>query len=323
MSALADAAADYLRLRNRLGHDLAEYHRLLPRFVAFLDDAGLPTVTVAAALEWANAPEVDPSTTMAARRMTIARGFARHMAGLDPRTEIPPFGLLASRRRRHEPFIFSPADIDTLLAGARSLRTRFASATHHTLIGLLATTGMRVGEAIRLDRGDVDETDAVLIIRESKFGKSRLVPLQPSVPAALRRYARLRDEVHRDGSTRNGRDDQPLFPTRTGRRLSVDAVERLVRLHATTAARTCPTIQPQQLHPHVLRHSCAMSLLQAGVDTAVIALWLGHADPRSTNIYLHADMTIKQRALDATTPPSAAPGRYQPNDKLLAFLERL
>jgi site-specific recombinase XerD len=114
-----------------------------------------------------------------------------------------------------------------------------------------------------------------------------------------------------------------LFPTRTGRRLSTDAVERLVRLHATTAARTCPTIRPQQLHPHVLRHSCAMSLLQAGVDTAVIALWLGHADLRSTSIYLHADMSIKQRALDATTPSSTKPGRYRPNDKLLAFLESL
>jgi integrase len=201
MSALADAAADYLRLRNRLGHDLAEYHWLLPRFVAFLDDACLPTVTIAAALEWTNAPEVDPSTTMAARRVTIARGFARHMAGLDPRTEIPPFGLVASRRHRHEPFIFSLADLDALLTGAQGLRTRFASATHHMLIGLLATTGMRVGEAIRLDRGDVDKTDAVLTIRESKFGKSRLVPVQPSVLAALHRYARLRDTVQREPTT--------------------------------------------------------------------------------------------------------------------------
>ena len=189
------------RLRNRLGHELAEYHRLLPRFVAFLDDAGLQTVTVAAALAWVNAPDVDPSGTVASHRMTIARGFARHMAGLDPRTEIPPFGLVGSRRHRHEPFIFSPGDIAALMTGAQSLRTRFASATHETVIGLLAATGMRVGEAIRLDRGDIAETDATLTIRESKFGKSRLVPLQPSVLAALQRYARLRDEVHREPTT--------------------------------------------------------------------------------------------------------------------------
>jgi len=92
MSALADAASDYLQLRNLLGHELAEYHRLLPRFVAFLDDGGLETVTVAAALAWVTAPDVDPSSTVGSRRMTIARGFARHMAGLDPRTEIPRSG---------------------------------------------------------------------------------------------------------------------------------------------------------------------------------------------------------------------------------------
>ena len=118
-----------------------------------------------------------------------------------------------------------------------------------------------------------------------------------------------------------GQSDQPLFPTRTGRRLSSDAVQRLVRQHAAT--RRCPSIRADKLHPHVLRHSCAMSLLHAGVDTAVIALWLGHADIRSTNVYLHADMTIKQRALDLTTPATAHPGRYRPHDTLLAFLESL
>ena len=122
---------------------------------------------------------------------------------------------------------------------------------------------------------------------------------------------------------RAGRRDEPLFPTRTGRRLSADAVERLVHKHAVVAAKRCPTIHPDKIHPHVLRHSCAMSLLQAGVDTAVIALWLGHADLRSTNAYLHADMTIKQRALDLTTPASSPPGRYKPADPLLAFLEGL
>ena len=115
--------------------------------------------------------------------------------------------------------------------------------------------------------------------------------------------------------------DQPLFPTRTGRRLSTDAIGALVRQHAATAARMPRS--GQQASPHVLRHSCAMSLLHAGVDTAVIALWLGHADLRSTNAYLHADMTIKQRALDPTTPSSTLPGRYRPEDPLLAFLESL
>ena len=109
MSALADAARDYLRLRNSLGHDLAEYHRELPRLVAFLEAEGLPTVTVAAALAWAQGPGVDPATSIAPRRMTIARGFARYLAGIDARTEVPPPGLIAGRHRWRPPFIYSPA----------------------------------------------------------------------------------------------------------------------------------------------------------------------------------------------------------------------
>jgi integrase/recombinase XerC len=146
-----------------------------------------------------------------------------------------------------------------------------------------------------------------------KGRKYRAVPLTHATEAVLKVWM----------AERAGRRDEPLFPTRTGRRLSVDAVERLLRKYAATASTRCPSIRPDRLHPHILRHSCAMSLLQAGVDTAVIALWLGHADIRSTNVYLHADMTIKQRALDLTTPASTPPGRYRPSDSLLAFLEGL
>jgi site-specific recombinase XerD len=174
-------------------------------------------------------------------------------------------------------------------------------------------TGLRVSELTGLACGDVTFGDGAAVRCLGKGRKHRTVPLTTATQAVLREWL----------AERGRRNDQPLFPTRSGRKLSTDAVERLVRLHAATAARTCPTIRPEQLHPHVLRHSCAMALLQAGVDTAVIALWLGHADLRSTAIYLHADMTIKQRALDATNPASATPGHYRPNDKLLAFLESL
>jgi integrase/recombinase XerD len=288
MSALADAAADYLRLRNRLGHELAEYHRLLPRFVAFLDDAGLETVTVAAALEWVNAPDVDPASTVVSHRMTIARGFARHMAGLDARTEIPPFGLVGSRRRRHEPFIFSPDDIDALVTGAQSLRTRFASATHETVIGLLAATGMRVGEVIRLDRGDVVETDATLTIRESKFGKSRMVPLQPSVLAALQRYARLRDEVHREPTTVS------FFVSTRGNRMVYPTIHAVFRNLCDSAGIGAEATSPPRIHD--LRHTFAVRTLlgwyRAGEDVdarlPVLSTYLGHRDPRWTYWYLSA-----------------------------------
>ncbi|WP_436501728.1 tyrosine-type recombinase/integrase [Actinokineospora sp. HUAS TT18] len=210
-------------------------------------------MTVAAALAWVNAPEVDPSTTMAARRMTIARGFAQHMTALDSRTEIPPFGLVPSRRRRHEPFIFSPTDIDTLLSGARNLRTRFASATHETLIGLLAATGMRVGEAIRLDRGDVEETDAVLTIRESKFGKSRLAPVQPSVLAALQRYARLRDEVHHEPTTVS------FFVSTRGNRMVYPTIHAVFRNLCDGAGIGATAAFPPRIHD--LRHTFAVRTL--------------------------------------------------------------
>jgi integrase len=201
MSALSKAAEDYLALRRSLGHDLADAHRLLPRFVAHLDSIGAPTVTIEAALAWAQEPAVDPSTSVWPRRMTVARGFARHMAGLDPRTQVPPLGLIPSRQRWRPPFIYSQGDIEALMAAARSMRWRLPAATHETVIGLLAATGMRVGEAVRLDRGDIDWADGVLMIRESKFGKSRQVPVLPSTLAALGRYAEIRDELCRHPST--------------------------------------------------------------------------------------------------------------------------
>ena len=146
-----------------------------------------------------------------------------------------------------------------------------------------------------------------------KGRKQRCVPLTAANVAILRVWRQERDGLH----------DEPLFPTRTGRRLSDDAVEARVAIYKAIAAERCPTLTPKRLTPHVLRHTCAMTLLREGVDVAVIALWLGHADLRSTNAYLHADMTIKERALARTTPPSSRPGRYRPPDKLLAFLEAL
>ncbi|MGH3739091.1 MAG: tyrosine-type recombinase/integrase, partial [Micromonosporaceae bacterium] len=196
MSALADAAGEYLQLRRLLGHDLDEAHRLLPRFVAYLDSIGAITVTIDAAITWAT-DGVDPATTNGARRIGIARGFARHMAGIDEHTEIPPLGLIPMRQRWRPPFLFAPADIETLLRCAREIRYRLPAATHGTLLGLLAATGMRVGEALRLEPGDIDSDNAVILIRESKFGKSRLVPILPDTLAALDRYVHTRDRLLR------------------------------------------------------------------------------------------------------------------------------
>ena len=193
-------------------------------------------------------------------------------------------------------------------------RARWEGRRDRTLLTLAIYTGLRVSELTGLDCGDITlGTGANVRSRHSKGRKQRAVPLITPVRPVLATWL----------AERAGRPDDPLFATRTGRRLSSDAIAQRVSTHAATAAITCPSLNGKHLHPHVLRHSCAMSLLQAGVDTTVIALWLGHADVRSTDPYIHADMTIKEKALALVTPPDVKPGRYKPPDTLLAFLEGL
>jgi integrase len=287
MSALADAARDYLQLRNSLGHDLAEHHRELPRLVAFLEAEGLPTVTVSAALAWAHGPGVDPATSIPPRRMTIARGFARYLAGIDARTEVPPPGLIAGRRRWRPPFIYGPGDIEALMAQARQL-TPMPAATHETLIGLLAATGLRVGEAIRLDRADIDWDGAVLMIRESKFGKTRMVPVLDSTLDMLGRYARIRGRLCPQAATAS------FFVSTAGTRLIYACVGQVFRRLRDRAGIGAGADRRPRIHD--LRHTFAVRTLlgwyQAGQDVEarlpVLSTYLGHRDPRSTYWYLSA-----------------------------------
>lgn len=288
VSALAEAAQDYLRLRRRLGHDLAEAHRLLPRFVAYLDAVGVPTVTIEAAMAWAQQPDVDPASNVWPQRMTIARGFARHMAGIDARTEIPPLGLIPSRQRWRPPFIYSAADIAALMTEARLIRGRLPAATHETVIGLLAATGMRIGEVLALDRGDVDWSEGVLLIRQSKFGKSRQVPVLPCTRAALDRYAEVRDRL-------SGRPATPsFFVSMRGTRLIYPVVHQIFRRLCETSGVGAGSVTRPRVHD--LRHSFAVRTLlewyRAGDDVEArlptLSTYLGHRDPRSTYWYLSA-----------------------------------
>jgi site-specific recombinase XerD len=193
-------------------------------------------------------------------------------------------------------------------------QTRWEGRRDRALLTLTIQTGLRVSELIALDCADITlGTGAHVHCRQGKGPKQRSVPLTAPAQAILATWLK----------ERAGHPPDPLFPTRTGRRLSRDAIERRVATHAATAAKRCHSLQGKKLHPHAPRHSCAMSLLQAGVDTTVIALWLGHADVRSTQPYLHADLTIKERALALVTPADVKPGRYKPPDTVLAFLEAL
>ncbi|MDA8185358.1 MAG: tyrosine-type recombinase/integrase [Actinomycetota bacterium] len=288
MSRLAETAADYLALRRRLGHDLADAHRLLPRFVAYLDETGASTVTIAAAVAWSTAPNVDPASSVWPRRMTVARGFARHMAGIDPATEIPPVGLIPMRQRWSEPFLFSGADVAQLMAAATStIRWRLPAATHATLIGLLAVTGMRVGEALKLDDADIDRTDGVLVVRESKFAKTRLVPVAPSTLDALAAYTAIRDRLVE-------RHVPAVFVSVRGNRTIYACVQETFRRLCDIAG--VGAAAPRKPTVHGLRHSFAVNTLidwhRAGenVDARLPALstYLGHRDPRSTYWYLSA-----------------------------------
>ena len=281
MSALTEAAESYLRLRRSLGHDLAEAHRLLPRFVAYLDAIGASTVTVEAAVAWAQQPEADPASTVWPRRMTVARGFARHLASSDARTEIPPLGLIPSRQRWRPPFIFGPADVAALMAQARTIRWRLPAATHETVIGLLAATGLRVGETLRLDRTDIDWTDGVLLIRKSKFGKTRQVPVLPSVMTALDHYSASTDRLCPQPVTPS------LFISLRGNRLIYPVVQQVFRRLCDSAAIGAGS--PTRPRVHDLRHSFAVRTLlewyRAGEDVEAclpsLSTYLGHYSERA------------------------------------------
>lgn len=224
MSALEQNLADYLQLRRSLGHEMAEARWLLPGFVAYLDAHEASTVTIEAALDWAQQSPTGQPTTVGPRRMMAARGFARYLAGFYPGTEIPPLGLMPVRQRWRRPFIYSTADIEALMGQDRILiRSPLRAATYETLIGLLAASGLRIGEAITLDRSDIDWSEGLLLIRESKFGKSRPVPLHNTAMQALNAYAQLRDELE-------PRSEEPsFFVSQTHRRLCYAVVRQTFR----------------------------------------------------------------------------------------------
>lgn len=183
----------------------------------------------------------------------------------------------------------------------------------HTILAVAIQTGLRVSELVALTCGDVKLGAGAHVRCHGKGRKERITPLSGAA----------RDVVHDWLDERAGLTIDPLFTGPNGKQLSRDAIRRLVTRHVDTATPGCPSLVEKQVTPHVLRHTCAMQLLQAGVDLAVIALWLGHEDVRTTQIYLHADLGLKERALALTAPKDAPTGRYRPPDPLLAYLEAL
>jgi integrase/recombinase XerD len=287
MSGLRARAEEYLAMRRALGFKLTSHGSRLMSFIRFCEDRGATTVTTDLALEWATSTPGDHEAYQA-RRLDIVRIFARHLQPLDPATEVPPGDVLDRRQWRIPPYLYSPQEITALMTAARTLQPAFRALTWRTLIGLLAVTGMRQGEACRLGRGDVDLNAGTVTIEDSKFGKSRMVFLHPTAAAALRAYDRARDEEF------PGAPDTFLVNSR-GRPLDSRNTSKTFAVLVTAAGITAP---PGQRSPrlHDLRHVFTVSTLldwyRDGGDVQarlpVLSTWLGHIDPKSTYYYLSA-----------------------------------
>ncbi len=288
MSALRRQLDDYLAIRRAMGFKLERAHHLLPDFVAYLERHRAKTITLALALAWAKQPLAAHPAWWAAR-LGLVRGFARHLQAHDPRTEVPPASLLPHVVRRAVPYLYSDAEIAQIVDAARRFPQPLRAATYSTFFGLLAVTGLRLGEAVHLDRDDVDLRGGLLVIRLSKFGKSREVPLHASTIAALRRYADMRDRVVARPRS------QAFFVSLAGTRLIKQnaqiAFQQLLR-DAGIRARSA-TCRPRL---HDLRHTFAVRTLiewyRTDVDVQarlpLLSTYLGHVDPHSTYWYLHA-----------------------------------
>jgi len=292
---LSTVLADYLALRRALGYKLQRAGQILAEFVAHLDRVGCEHITIEQTTAWATlAP--DTGSSWRAQRFGAVRCFARYAQALDARHEVPPGGLIPSGQRR-VPYLYSEADVLALLRVSSRLGSPLRSATFAVLIGLLWATGLRVGEAIRLDRDDVDLARAVITVRKSRLGKSRLVPLHPSTAEALRGYCVLRDRLQpRHQST-------IFFVTRAGTRLRSGNLSTLFT-EALRLAQLPP--RPWVRRPRLgdLRHSFAVHTILdwhiSGVDVEarlpLLSAYLGHATPASTYWYLTASPELLSAA---------------------------
>jgi integrase len=300
---LREGLADYLALRRALGYRLVRPEKLLGQFLDHLEHAGQARITVAAALDWAQLPAGGGDSNWWAYRLATVRGFATYLHGLDPAHEVPAAQLLPQRPHRASPYLYSAADIAALIAAAGSLGSPLRRATFATLIGLLAVTGIRVGEAMALDRGDIDYDSARLMVRHGKFGKTRELALHASTVEALRRYQRVRDRLAPVTGT------PALLVSTAGTRLlycNVDhAFHRLVGL-----AGLAPRSRSCRPRIHDLRHSFAVAAMldayAAGQDgqtrLTLLSTWLGHVHPASTYWYLSASpelMALAGQRLEA------------------------
>jgi integrase/recombinase XerD len=288
MSVLGEHVDDYLRLRRALGYKLERHGQILPQLVCYLEAAGERTVKRELAISWARLP-AGAHPRHWAGRLAIARGFAAYMQTIEAATEIPPAGVFAVRYQRPTPYLWSGQDICRLLDATRMLRPPLKAASYRALFGLLAVTGMRIGEALALQGADVDLDDGVITISEqhAKLQRARLVPLHPSTVQALAGYLRARRRLCPEPRSR------AFFLSGTGTALDRSAVSKTLRKITVALGLRTETVHPRA---HDLRHSFAVQTLvgwqRSGVQIdgqiAVLSTFLGHVSPADTYWYLTA-----------------------------------
>lgn len=288
MSALRAVAEEYLGIRRALGFKLKDPGRLVIQFVGYLEDVGATVITTERALAWLRL-RTTASPFRQRQRLAAVREFARYVQSIDPQTEVPSKALLPIRLQRRAPYLYSEDEIALLMAAARSIESPLHAATYETLIGLLAVTGMRLGEALGLDRPDVDLTGQLIAVRCGKFNKPRQVPIQLSTAKALDAYSQVRDRLCPRPKCAS------FFVSSRGGRLSRSTVHAaFARLRDQTGPGTAHGSRPPRLHD--LRHTFVLRTLlnwyEAGMDVQaqlpLLSTYLGHVDPKSTYWYFQA-----------------------------------
>lgn len=287
MRRLREQVAEYLRVRRSLGYKLVEHERFLNQFLDYLEQEQATTITAANALAWAKLPAgVNPRWHGA--RLSAVRGFAAWAQAFDPAIQVPPPGLLPMRATRATPYLYSEDQIGALMNAAATLVPALRAVTFQTLIGLLAVTGMRAGEAIRADVQDLDLDAAILTVRGTKFGKSRLLPLHPTAVEELRAYLKRRSAAALPGTS-------ALLLSVAGTRLTYDNAHKVFKRLTVQAAIT-PRSAACRPRMHDLRHSFAVNTLldayrtggDVGERLPQLSTYLGHTEPANTYWYLHA-----------------------------------
>jgi site-specific recombinase XerD len=313
-----------IRERNASPHTIASYRdtiRLLLTYASQrleiepsqLDLGKLDARLVGAFLEHL---ETDRGCSARTRntRLAAIRTFYRYCMLRHPEHAATIERVLQIGPKRHERALvtyLTEPELDALI-GAPD-RSSWTGRRDHAIIALLAQTGLRASELTGLRCGDIHLGTGAHVATTGKGRKQRITPLTKDTVALLRVWL----------AERCGQPAEPLFPTSTGKPLTRKALALRIAKHASHAARRCPSLTTKTITPHVLRHTAAMRLLHADVDTTVIALWLGHEQVETTQMYLHADLAIKERALARTKPLDSKPGRYRPPDALLGFLDGL